>query len=195
MIAVLVTPAAKAIPLFDDAVYVGVDAGAARIVQAGLPLAMAIGDFDSGDCRPDLGCPVLSYPVEKDWSDLELALQWAGRENFERIVVTGAVDGRLDHTVANLKLLEFQYPHVVFWETDQQVFVLEPGTHRIPAGYANVSFFAVQDSNLSLQGFQYPLTDHHLRVPDVLCLSNHVTGSQGIVRLRTGRLLCILTNR
>ena len=49
---------------------------------------------------------ILRYPAEKDWTDLELAVDWALKQSPSSIVVFGAAGGRIDHTMANLALLE-----------------------------------------------------------------------------------------
>jgi len=49
---------------------------------------------------------ILRYPAEKDWTDLELAVDWALEQSPLSIAVFGAAGGRIDHTMANLALLE-----------------------------------------------------------------------------------------
>ena len=77
----------------------------------GIHVDTVIGDMDSlDDARlidrlgPELN--VLRFPPEKDWTDLELALNWALERSPESIVIYGATGGRIDHTMANLALLE-----------------------------------------------------------------------------------------
>ena len=70
-----------------------------------------IGDLDSlvdstqlEDRFPDM--EILRHPMDKDWTDLELAIDWALEQSPMRIAVFGATGGRIDHTMANLALLE-----------------------------------------------------------------------------------------
>lgn len=93
-----------------DAVVIGADRGVAYAEQLGLPVTLAIGDFDSVpvdvlDRVAAGGAEIRRYPAEKDATDLELALDAAVELNPERVVVLGAHGGRLDHQLANLLLL------------------------------------------------------------------------------------------
>ncbi|WP_273234858.1 hypothetical protein [Ileibacterium valens] len=43
----LITPHARNFPIDDQADYIGIDSGVYRIMEAGLPVLRALGDFDS----------------------------------------------------------------------------------------------------------------------------------------------------
>lgn len=45
--AVLITPLVDVVPVIQDCDYIGVDAGALKIIDQGFPIKMAVGDFDS----------------------------------------------------------------------------------------------------------------------------------------------------
>ena len=45
--AVLITPLVDVVPIIEGCDYIGVDAGALKIIDQGLPIKMAGGDFDS----------------------------------------------------------------------------------------------------------------------------------------------------
>lgn len=45
--AVLITPLVDFVPKIKDCDYIGVDAGALKIIDQKLPIKMAVGDFDS----------------------------------------------------------------------------------------------------------------------------------------------------
>lgn len=83
---------------------IAVDAGIDACHAAGAMPDVAIGDMDSSSPEAlrwakDAGAEVLSFPPEKDDTDFSLALAWA-REHAERIVVTCASGGRVDHQLA-----------------------------------------------------------------------------------------------
>ena len=65
----------------------------------------SVGDADALDASPE-GLSVVRFPPEKDWTDLELALDRTLKESPERVIIYGATGGRIDHTMANLALLE-----------------------------------------------------------------------------------------
>ena len=94
----------------DHDVYVGVDGGCLKLLEKGLPLDMAVGDFDSvsetglNKIRTQAKQVVQSVP-EKNDTDLELALK-ATFEAYPEAAVTvyGAFGGRLDHFLSNIFL-------------------------------------------------------------------------------------------
>ena len=92
----------------DHDVYVGVDGGCLKLLEQGLPLDIAVGDFDSVSetdlrkIRTQAKQVVQSVP-EKNDTDLELALK-AAFEAYPDAAVTvyGAFGGRLDHFLSNI---------------------------------------------------------------------------------------------
>lgn len=92
----------------DHDVYVGVDGGCLKLLEQGLPLDIAVGDFDSvsetdlRQIRTQAKQVVQSVP-EKNDTDLELALK-AVFEAYPDAAVTvyGAFGGRLDHFLSNI---------------------------------------------------------------------------------------------
>ena len=82
---------------------IAVDGGFAPLDRLGVAPDMAIGDFDSLGYVPRAK-RVSRHPVNKDASDMELALQRAANYRHTDIYVYGGIGGRLDHTLANLQL-------------------------------------------------------------------------------------------
>lgn len=192
--AVIVCPLADWLPDIPDAVYIGADAGADRILEAGKELYMAVGDFDSADHGPDYACRTEVLPVHKDIPDSQACLQLAKELGFSPLYLVGGMAGRIDHTIANIRLCGYHYEDLILLEKDQQVKRLGPGVHTVENKWKNVSFFALEETVISLDRFKYELKDYFLTIPDILCLSNQVAGPEGTVTIRCGAVLCILTN-
>ncbi|MBR3722577.1 MAG: thiamine diphosphokinase [Selenomonadaceae bacterium] len=82
-----------------------VDRGINIITRAGLTPNFLIGDNDSAD-KSDWdraiakGVEFEKYPVEKDYTDLELAVEKLPKDAFG--ILTGAFGGRFDHTFSNV---------------------------------------------------------------------------------------------
>jgi thiamine pyrophosphokinase len=89
---------------------IAADGGARSLLPAGIKTDILLGDFDSLD--PALlqrwqqqGGTSLTFPTDKDQTDLEIALHYAVEHGAREIVVLGALGGRLDHELANVLLL------------------------------------------------------------------------------------------
>lgn len=88
--------------------YVGIDRGALYLLQAGYPVDLAVGDFDSlsNEEQKEVFAKAKEYtrsPAEKDDTDTQLGIL----KTFERypqaeVTLIGATGGRLDHLLANL---------------------------------------------------------------------------------------------
>ena len=91
--------------------FVAADGGARHAMAAGIRLHHVIGDMDSLDQGlrrrlEEIGAEFHIAPVDKDETDLELALMWAATQPLvDEIVVLGAFGGRPDQALANLLLL------------------------------------------------------------------------------------------
>ena len=70
---------------------------------------LLIGDFDSlgESVLADIpkSVEILTFPVEKDASDLEIAVEEAVKRGFECFYIYGALGKRLDHTLASIAVL------------------------------------------------------------------------------------------
>ena len=75
--AVLITPLVDVVPIIEGCDYIGVDAGALKIIDQGLPIKMAVGDFDSlnEEDLKRITCPIERHPIMKDETDSELAIR------------------------------------------------------------------------------------------------------------------------
>src|SRR5690606_14886107 len=90
--------------------WIGADKGAVRVIEQQLELSYAVGDFDSVSKSELLRIKESAknfqqHNVEKDETDLELALKIAFSLNPTTIYFFGVTGGRLDHTLINIQLL------------------------------------------------------------------------------------------
>jgi thiamine pyrophosphokinase len=98
------------LPSYDDALVVAADVGVAEAHRHGLQVDLLVGDMDS--VSPEQvsrveaeGGRIIRHPVDKDATDLELAIEAAAGEGVSRVVVVGGRLGRLDHLLGNLLVL------------------------------------------------------------------------------------------
>jgi thiamine pyrophosphokinase len=100
------------LPSFPDRVLVvAADSGLDSAGRLGVPVDLAVGDFDSADPKTvaavaAAGTLIERHPVDKDASDLELALEAVLRRGLSPVVVMGGAGwDRIDHLLANAALL------------------------------------------------------------------------------------------
>ena len=90
-----------------DDLCIAADSGYHNAVALGEQVQLLLGDFDSlGNVKVPEKVEKLKVPAEKDFTDTQLAVETALKRGAEEIVIIGGLDGRLDHTLSNLSILE-----------------------------------------------------------------------------------------
>ena len=190
--AVLVCPGARYVPRIEDAVYIGVDAGYKILEQMGITPDFACGDFDSVDLEnAEIDVPYSRHPVCKNESDTELAIMLADEHGCSPIYVCGGLGGRVDHEFANLRLVMYRRETIILLDEKQRVFRAEKGRHRFDGSWKHISFFAIGEAEISLEGFDYPLDHRLITNRDIYTLSNSIQGREGWLRVHAGAVLCM----
>lgn len=196
--AVLVTPLVKTIPFVENAIYVGVDAGVLTLLEQEFPVEFAVGDFDSMSQEAyekiESLVKIEKHPIMKDESDAQLALRLVKERGCSPIYLCGALSKRIDHTIANLRLLMYHYPDLILWDEKQNVRLFQTGRFVLENMYKNVSFFAVGKATITLEGFLYPLEHREINVSDIYTLSNSIVDQEGVVIVEDGAILCVMSD-
>ncbi|WP_172193857.1 thiamine diphosphokinase [Saccharibacillus qingshengii] len=181
---------------------IGADRGALLLIEHGLRPDIAVGDFDSvsGEdverIRASSGRIDSCDPVDKNYTDTELAFELALNERPSEIVMLGVTGGRMDHTLANVQLLIRALRHqVVCTIRDRNNYIRLTGSHLVveERGFTYVSLIpaTMEVSGVTLEGFEYPLQNATLRQGQSLSVSNKLAGPTGTVTIESGLLLVI----
>lgn len=183
---------------------VAADGGAHHALALGCHLNAVVGDLDSLD--PELaerlaetGVELIRYPVTKNQTDLELAIEFALQQDVEEVLLLGAVGGRLDQTLANLLILaQREWPvQLTLIEGNQSAQLLRPGkTLTLQAGPGDtVSVLPLSDTvtGITYTGMRYPLVNATLHLGSTRGISNEVATTPATATITTGRLLIIQT--
>ena len=176
-----------------DVEWVGIDRGVFYLLNAGIKPSMAFGDFDSVSeeemAKIEMEVEHLKkFKPEKDETDMELALNWALEQKPESIHLFGATGGRLDHLLANVQLLlnpiKANNPVNVYLVDEKNiVFLKEAGHYKIKkmASKKYISFvpLTLDVTDLTLEGFKFPLKNRHIYLGSTLCISNELISDYG----------------
>jgi thiamine pyrophosphokinase len=187
-----------------QALVIAADGGSLHAETFGLPLDAVIGDLDSlsEDTLAELSAKqvdIQKSPVEKDETDLELALLYAAERGATQIVVLGAFGGRLDMSIANLLLLT--YPQlseirIEIWNGKQTAWIVRPPGDEIQ-GKAGDTLSLIplngEARGVTTRNLAYPLHDETLPAGPSRGLSNILTSNKASIRLQGGFLLAVHT--
>jgi thiamine pyrophosphokinase len=183
---------------------IAADGGARHALALGCRLDAVVGDLDS--LEPTLmaelaeaGVVIKRYPVAKDQTDLELAIEYALAQGVIEVVLLGAVGDRLDQTLANLLILaQRDWPvQLTLVERNQIAQLVRPG--QLVTLQANVgdtvSILPLSNvvTGITYAGMRYPLHDATLHLGSTRGISNEVSAVPATITIATGRLLLIQT--
>ena len=82
------------------------DSGYAHAKKMNIRPDVVLGDFDSYK-KDDVICDDIKiYPAKKDFTDSEIAADYALKNGADEILLLASTGGRIDHTLANIYLLK-----------------------------------------------------------------------------------------
>ena len=184
-------------PKGDDLV-IAADAGYRNAQRLGVKVDLLLGDFDSlGEEEIPKDTECLSVPSEKDFTDTQLAVETAMRKGADDLVIIGGLDGRLDHTLSNLAILEDLSEKGIFaYITNGQnrVRYLNGTSTLLPrSGYRYLSLITLSEKakGVSVEGCKYPLKNATLTRTFQYAVSNEITGNCALVSVRKGGIYIV----
>ncbi|MGB2963000.1 MAG: thiamine diphosphokinase [Anaerolineales bacterium] len=195
-------PTDNQINIIEDELIIAADGGSAQCAWLGIIPDILIGDLDSTD--PDLiqkweaaGVKVIRYPADKDQTDLELALLHAQAEGADKIVVYGAIGGRLDMTFGNLTLLAHPALKILVKLVygEEVVRLLREGELlTLPGAIGDTISLIALDSRgafVTTTGLEFPLDKEVLEFGLTKGISNRFVKKQATIYLERGLLAVI----
>lgn len=185
-----------------DDLLIGADSGARFLISQGLRPDIAIGDFDSVTeeelliIRKKSGQTIACDPIDKNYTDTEMAVRLALDLKPLELILLGALGTRFDHSLANVHLLALaakqQVKTTIIDDHNKISLVTDEATIN-QQGYPNVSLLplSLHVEGITLDGFQYPLTDAELSIGQSLGISNVLLSRTGKITIKKGLLLVI----
>ncbi|HON59466.1 MAG TPA: thiamine diphosphokinase [Smithella sp.] len=177
------------------------DGATRHLLHSGIQPDVIIGDMDSIagsqlESYRAQGVQIIQYTAEKDFTDTELALDYAMDLKPDIIFIWGAWGGRIDHTLANVFLLsKAQARGIKTYLTDKycEVFLLDDEAVFKNDQEKTVSLLALtpEVTGVTLTGFLYPLRDGTLRLGESRGMSNIITAPTATISRKSGKLLVI----
>lgn len=181
---------------------IGADSGARFLISQGLRPDISIGDFDSVSeedlivIREKSGQTIACDPIDKNYTDTEMAVRLALDMQPRELILLGALGTRFDHSLANVHLLALaaaQHVQAAIIDNHNKISLIQDQTTIEQQGFPNVSLLplSMRVEGITLNGFQYPLTEAELTIGQSLGISNVLTAASGTIRIREGLLLVI----
>ncbi len=190
-----------------DDLIIAVDGGAVVAQRLGLVPQVVVGDMDSvsegllSQLKAS-GCQLVGHPARKDETDTELAVRYALQQGAREILLLGVTGDRLDHTLANVFLLDMAGQAGVrarIVSGDTEIWLLRGGAELEIDGEPGdiVTLLPVGQDAVGVRsvGLEWALHDDTLRFGPARGVSNVMTAPQAQVALREGVLLVFRVTR
>jgi thiamine pyrophosphokinase len=181
---------------------IAADGGLAHARRLGARVDVVVGDLDSVtpsdlDHARALGIEILEHPVDKDATDLALALDLVlTRSSGPHVHVVGGHGGRVDHLLGNaLVMASDRYRALklhAIWDS-ARLHVVRDEVALTGAPDALLSLMALNGTarGVTTEGLRFPLIEADLEPGSSLGLSNRFETPIATVRVRAGVVLVV----
>lgn len=179
------------------------DGGTQHVLALGLTPHVVIGDLDS--TPPELvaqlraqGVSIQPYPADKDFTDLELALEFALAEQPHEILLVTALGGRLDQVLANIMLLArpaYAAIPITLLDGLQRAMMLRANQSLTLHGRVGDTLSLIPltptVTGVTIEQVKWPLTDVTLSFGSSFTISNEFVENQANVSIQNGLVLLV----
>lgn len=181
---------------------IAADSGYHNAQKMGIVPNLLLGDLDSlrkNEKIPD-EVEILQVPAEKDDTDTQLAVKVALERGATALVLIGGLDGRLDHTLSNLAILEdLSTKHIPALMTNGQNrvrFIRDNGLILLRDGFRYFSILAADPvvKGVTVDGCKYPLKKAKLTRTNQYAVSNEIMGNCALIEIRKGGAWIVESN-
>ncbi len=189
-----------------NSIVIAADGGARTCIKLGIMPHKVIGDFDSLSedeisILEDAGSEMIQHPVNKNKTDLELALDYAVDKGVTNITLMGLLGERWDMSFANILLLTSNhYEGINFNIVDEnnEMFILRGENTLLLNGNPGDTVSVIPLSNptngITYSGLDWPLKDASLEFGSTRGISNRLSSKIAQIQLKSGILLVIITH-
>ena len=182
---------------------ISVDGGAGHLRKMGINPDVLIGDFDSANSQ-DLdyyvskGINVSKFPVEKDMTDSELAIEKVLELGATEVVFLGALGTRIDHSFANIMLLKKMLDIGLrgsIADEHNELYMFDSNFSISKKEGRKLSLIPITEkvTGVSTRGLKYPLVNATMVLGTSWGISNEFEEEVAFVSIDSGILLACLS--
>lgn len=182
---------------------IAADNGARYCIDHGILPDVLIGDLDS--LSPHIlqeleiaETEIIRHPVEKDATDLELALDYALQKAATHVTILGGLGGRWDMSLANIFLLshpKYAQLGIMIIGYDHLLYIVNSANPAKLNGRAGdtISLLPLTPivQGIETNNLRYPLQKEELIAASTRGISNQLMTDEAQVTLDSGVLLCV----
>ncbi len=182
---------------------ISVDGGAGHLRKIGINPDILIGDFDSANSQDldyyiNKGINVSKFPVEKDMTDSELAIEKVLELGATEVVFLGALGTRIDHSFANIMLLKKMLDIGLrgsIADEHNELYMFDSNFSISKKEGRKLSLIPITETvtGVSTRGLKYPLVNATMVLGTSWGISNEFEEEVAFVSIDSGILLACLS--
>ncbi|WP_053956950.1 thiamine diphosphokinase [Inediibacterium massiliense] len=177
------------------------DGGAKHLLKMDLVPHFIVGDLDSIDEEvkkyfQEKKVIFYKFPKEKDYTDTELAVEYALQKGATEILFLGAIGSRMDHTLANVTLLvDLLKKGIKAKIINEQNEIIATNKNIEIEGekgeYLSIIPLCEKVEGITLKGLKYPLFEATISMGSSIGISNEFKEKKARIEIKKGIILII----
>ncbi len=178
--------------LRDDDYFIYCDRGLRHLKALDRRPDLAVGDFDSFP-SPE-GVESVVFPPRKDDTDALCGLKEGIKRGFKEFLIIGAFGERIDHTLANIYLLDYLSSHNLdgtIYDGSSYLKIVSEKKVTIEKGCRYFSLLALfsKAEGVDISGAKYNTENAVIEPSFQYGVSNEVEDDEAVVSVKRGKLL------
>ena len=184
-----------------DDICIAADSGYKNARLLGADVQTIVGDFDSmsneDKNRISAGTRIVTVPVEKDFTDTQLAVKTALENGATNIFIIGGLGGRLDHTLSNLAILQNLYENNIratITDGANRIRYIKSSSDLIArSNFKYISVIACDEKvkGVNIEGCKYPLKNATLSNKFQYAISNEILKNCALISVKKGGIYIV----
>lgn len=186
--------------------FIAVDGGLDATDKLGIIPDYIVGDFDTVDAAlldkytDNSDINIVRLVPEKDYTDTHTAICRAVEKKPDEIVIFGGVGSRIDHSIANILLLQIPMKQGIpayIVNKNNKIYAVDSSCtiHKktLFGPYISILPFGEAATGITLEGFKYPLNDYTMCVDKDISIgiSNEIIEDVAKIKIKSGKVLVI----
>jgi len=175
---------------------IAADGGYTSLTSRGITPDLVVGDFDSLKEIPDHP-NIVQSPVEKDDTDMMLAVKQGLERGYRLFAINGGLGGRLDQTLANIQILAYLAEKDAFGTLlglDVSIIVIKEGEVELSVDTTRGKAISVfchgeKAEGVTLKGLKYPLDNATITNSYPIGTSNEFDDEDVVISVESGTLI------
>jgi len=141
---------------------------------------------------------VVTYEKRKDFTDVQLCMQYAIEQKCTELVLFGVLGTRADHSLVNIYLLKYAFDNGVaakIVNEYNEIFVMEKQVTLDGVEKKTISVLPYSDviSGISFSGMGYPLKDAEMKKENPYGVSNYACADRVEIEVKQGTAIIVIT--